>query len=434
MSNKKNEEKTQYHELYTMYTHDGTKQGHKKWKMSARAYFRKPETMVIHHVLQGHIQIDRIVENWPKKIELDMERLTTIPGTLFSPLSTPKPEPGIKRGKGKKGKPGKAPATPVEVTSPGVAPILWNEHDVIYTSRTALKNTQFTIQNLVTADAELMQLIIATANNADHHLFEVIPEGMEEVSGVMMLQKLDHRYGKIQGSMELISIVQSIFTSKFSYGNEKAADYYDRLHDLVKRLKGRKKYHKIFKSLVNLIFVQKIKREYFQPYDNMVMEWQKDPQRFEELMDAPFQEFRSLVVYSEDDIWGAFRKAQKIVRDKKSRTQSSNANSNSSDSKAHSSNSNGHDTSKDKSTRPSKRTDDPYCANCGNDTKLLSEYRQEKHITRNCPFPHTKKTREYLANKVKQTVDAEKFPQFALSNAMKPPTDEYESGQCPQGH
>ena len=36
---KKNEEKTQYHELYAMHTHEGTKQGHKKWKMSARAYF-----------------------------------------------------------------------------------------------------------------------------------------------------------------------------------------------------------------------------------------------------------------------------------------------------------------------------------------------------------------------------------------------------------
>ena len=78
---KKNEEKTQYHELYTMYTHDGTKQGHKKWKMSARAYFRKPETMVIHHVLQGHIQIDRIVENWPKKARWKYTMMLVSPTT-----------------------------------------------------------------------------------------------------------------------------------------------------------------------------------------------------------------------------------------------------------------------------------------------------------------------------------------------------------------
>ena len=51
-----------------MHTHEGTKQGHKKWKMSARAYFRKPDTMVIPHILQGHIQIERIIKNRPKHV------------------------------------------------------------------------------------------------------------------------------------------------------------------------------------------------------------------------------------------------------------------------------------------------------------------------------------------------------------------------------
>ena len=83
---KKNDEKAQYHELYAMYTHEGTKQGHKKWKMSARAFFRKPNTMVIHHILQGHVQIERIIENWPKKIDLDVDSLTTLPGTLAGTL------------------------------------------------------------------------------------------------------------------------------------------------------------------------------------------------------------------------------------------------------------------------------------------------------------------------------------------------------------
>ena len=140
-----------------MYTHEGTKQGHKKWKMSARAFFRKPNTMVIHHILQGHIQIERIVENWPKKVDLNVDSLTTLPGTLAgtlgSPLSTPKPNPSVRRGRGKKTRTSLsgsvAPAIP--------APTLWTESDVIYTSKTAWKSTDFTILDLVTADAELMQ-------------------------------------------------------------------------------------------------------------------------------------------------------------------------------------------------------------------------------------------------------------------------------------
>ena len=91
---KKNETETKYHELYAMYTHDGRKKGHKKWKFSARAYSRKPSTMVINHVLQGNIQIDRLIESWPKKVDLEVDSLT-IPGTLATPLATPKPAPTL---------------------------------------------------------------------------------------------------------------------------------------------------------------------------------------------------------------------------------------------------------------------------------------------------------------------------------------------------
>ena len=162
----------------------------------------------------------------------------------------------------------------------------------------------------------------------------------------------------------------------------------------------------------------------------MVMEWQKDPQRFEELMEAPFQEFRALIAYSEDDIWGAFQTAQKIVKEKKSagKSQSANANGNVSEKGPKKD-------EKEKNKAPKSNSESPYCANCRNDPKLLAEYNKEPHSTRTCPFPQSQKTREYLANKVKQKVDISKFPQFASNANDKPATpvvSNEDNGQYPQ--